>query len=324
MGQSGNKGGNMLYLDYAKPMDNGFILNFFADSADDIKEVSEGKEFIASNGMNYGVPLSGSTVVITSPDKTKETYILDDSGFWSKGKDNKIAKMAMGEMVDITAEDLRGVTDYSSDASLLKTYEKIGNVEFPSGAYISACYGAYMKSIVIPVDTIGVFERSFEGCKNLERVEWNMVDNVSEGDAYAEYFSECNNLKTIIYGEEVHMISSGACMNLVGLTNVVIKPHDVSDPYFIGAQAFAGCENLVQLTLPKNLRVIGETAFGIGSPTNKATITFLDDENVPGLEGDPFIAENLNKIIVPKGCGEMYRSAPIWSNYADFIEEAAE
>lgn len=314
----------MLYLDYAKPMDNGFILNFFADSADDIKEVSEGKEFIASSGVNYGAPLSGSTVVITSPDKTKETYILDDSGFWSKGKDNKIAKMVMGEMIDITAEDLRGVTDYSYDASLLKTYEKIGSVEFPSGAEIENLSGANMRSIIIPFDARGVAIQSFSGCNNLEQVEWNIEVNNFDDDAGGFYFDECKKLKTIIYGEKVRKIARAACEGVTSLTRVIIKPHDIFHPYFIGGTAFSGCENLTQLTLPKNLKVIEENALWLGSPTNKATITFLDDKNVPMLDNDPFLAENLNKIIVPAGCGEMYKSAPIWSNYADFIEEAAE
>lgn len=73
----------MLYLDYAKKTENGYILNFFADSVDDIAEVSNGKEFVTKNGTNYGVPLASSTVVITLPDKTKKTYVLNNDGEWS-------------------------------------------------------------------------------------------------------------------------------------------------------------------------------------------------------------------------------------------------
>ena len=75
----------MLYLDYAKPVEGGYILNFFADSVDDIKEVSGKKEFITKNGTNYGVPLAGSTVVITAPNKDKKTFVLSESGEWSEG-----------------------------------------------------------------------------------------------------------------------------------------------------------------------------------------------------------------------------------------------
>lgn len=76
----------MLYLDYAKQMQNGYILNFFADNEKDIEEVSGGKEFITRNGLSYGSPLAGSTIVITNPDKTKTTFVLNNNGEWKESK----------------------------------------------------------------------------------------------------------------------------------------------------------------------------------------------------------------------------------------------
>nr|DAG57996.1 MAG TPA: hypothetical protein [Caudoviricetes sp.] len=75
----------MLYLDYAKPIGEGYILNFFADKVEDIQEVSNGKRFVTKNGMDYGVPMASSTVVITTPDKIKKTYILGEDGEWKEG-----------------------------------------------------------------------------------------------------------------------------------------------------------------------------------------------------------------------------------------------
>lgn len=75
----------MIYLDYAKSMANGYILNFFADAEEDIASVSNGKHFITKNGTDYGVPLPSSTIVITMPDKTKKTYILNEAGEWQLG-----------------------------------------------------------------------------------------------------------------------------------------------------------------------------------------------------------------------------------------------
>lgn len=76
----------MLYLDYAKQMQNGYILNFFADNEKDIEEISGGKEFVTRNGLSYGSPLAGSTIVITNPDKTKTTFVLNDNGEWKESK----------------------------------------------------------------------------------------------------------------------------------------------------------------------------------------------------------------------------------------------
>ena len=75
----------MLYLDYAKPVEGGYILNFFADKVEDMDSITGGKEFVTKNGTNYGVPLKGSTVVITSPDKEKKTFVLDANGEWNEG-----------------------------------------------------------------------------------------------------------------------------------------------------------------------------------------------------------------------------------------------
>lgn len=75
----------MLYLDYAKPVKGGYILNFFADKVEDMESITGGKEFITKNGTNYGVPLKGSTVVITAPDQVKRTFVLDENGDWNEG-----------------------------------------------------------------------------------------------------------------------------------------------------------------------------------------------------------------------------------------------
>ena len=75
----------MLYLDYAKVTPNGYILNFFADKEADLADISNGKRFVTKNGIDYGVPQPSSTVVITMPDKTKKTYVLNEAGEWQEG-----------------------------------------------------------------------------------------------------------------------------------------------------------------------------------------------------------------------------------------------
>ena len=76
----------MLYLDYAKPLADGkYILSFFADKEADLADISNGKRFVTKNGIDYGVPQPSSTVVITMPDKTKKTYVLNEAGEWQEG-----------------------------------------------------------------------------------------------------------------------------------------------------------------------------------------------------------------------------------------------
>lgn len=80
-----NGGLYMLYLDYAKKKENGYILNFFADSYDDLEEVSDGKEYITLNGVNYGVPMAESVVTITNKNGEKTTYVMGGDGQWVQG-----------------------------------------------------------------------------------------------------------------------------------------------------------------------------------------------------------------------------------------------
>lgn len=73
----------MLYLDYAKPLADGkYILSFFADSAADLQSISHGQKFVTKNGTDYGVPQAGSTVIVTSPNSSKTTYVMDAEGIW--------------------------------------------------------------------------------------------------------------------------------------------------------------------------------------------------------------------------------------------------
>lgn len=75
----------MLYLDYAKQTENGYIMNFFANSVEDLEDISEGKEFVTKNGTNYGVPAPQSVVTITNRDGEKTTYLMGEDGNWIPG-----------------------------------------------------------------------------------------------------------------------------------------------------------------------------------------------------------------------------------------------
>ena len=104
----------MLYLDYVKKMDNGYIMNFFADKEEDILTVSDGKPFVTNNGTNYGAPLESSTIVITMPDKTKKTYVLMGNGMWreeSLGENNKTFDGGVGlpnQVINLLAAAQKG------------------------------------------------------------------------------------------------------------------------------------------------------------------------------------------------------------------------
>ena len=74
----------MYYLDYAKQVGDRYILNFFADSAEDLKDVPTDKPYITRNGTNYGIPLDTSVVTIIE-EGTKVTYVLQNGAYIAGG-----------------------------------------------------------------------------------------------------------------------------------------------------------------------------------------------------------------------------------------------
>lgn len=52
------------------------------NSVADLESISHGQKFVTKNGTDYGVPQAGSTVIVTSPNSGKTTYVMDAEGIW--------------------------------------------------------------------------------------------------------------------------------------------------------------------------------------------------------------------------------------------------
>ena len=86
----------MFYLDYAKQVGDRYILNFFADSQDDLKDVPTNKPYITRNGTNYGVPLETSVVTIVEKG-VKVNYVLQNGEYIAGGD---VAPVVKGLTID--------------------------------------------------------------------------------------------------------------------------------------------------------------------------------------------------------------------------------
>lgn len=123
----------MLYLDYAKPLADGkYILNFFADSVADLESISHGQKFVTKNGTDYGVPQPGSTVVVTSPNSGKTTYVMDAEGIWVVTEDISYSAVVANPSDEATAklEKLK-VNDTTYATGGGKYYKHVVNLKVP-------------------------------------------------------------------------------------------------------------------------------------------------------------------------------------------------
>lgn len=174
-------------------------------------------------------------------------------------------------------------------------YDTHGNPTYNKAAlYIKNTNGTYelLEHLIIPDTVITMNNYMFYGCSSLISVI--IPDSVTKISSDA--FSRCNNLTSVTIGNGVTEVSG---------------------------YAFYDCTALTSITIPNNVTKISSQALRIGLDNTKATITFLGTIP-PSISSNTFIANYLEKIIVPKGCAETYKTATNWANFADYIEEAAE
>ena len=129
----------MLYLDYAKQTEDGYIMNFFANSVEDLEDISEGKEFVTKNGTNYGVPAPQSVVTITNKDGEKTTYLMGEDGNWIPGVVNPTDYYTK-KQVDAKLEGKEGkITDINlTETGTTITYDATDGITLNSTARLTS------------------------------------------------------------------------------------------------------------------------------------------------------------------------------------------
>ena len=152
-------------------------------------------------------------------------------------------------------------------------------------------------------------------------------------------FYQCSSLIEII-GTKAKTIASQICNNCTSLRKAsfpefagtvptmfnnctALEEVDFPKATSYGANCFKGLTALKRLVVPATVKTIGANSLNCGSEENKTTFIF-EGTTPPTIQSSTFIAENIEKIIVPIGCGDVYRNATNWTTFADYIEEAEE
>ncbi len=281
----------MLYLDYAKQMNNGYILNFFADNENDILEVADGKEFITKNGTNYGVPLASSTVVITMPDKSEKTYVLNDEGVWEIGGEKSGTEVEVNVETTDQDEDLKslkvGDTTYNNIkmtpvfGTVLPSFEALKGVEYKKKIYR------------VPVGMIPAFGTVLPSNEALKGVEYNeKIYRIPVGMIPAQSTAVVTggNITKMEYNGEIY--STGVSINSDSydymkkdVLNYIVNNDTVySLPEYEGLVPYSGTENPT-----KELSVVQDsstgTIYSVGGGTKLLLIecTYTSEGEVPNI-----------------------------------------
>lgn len=253
-------------------------------------------------------------------------------------KDNKLVSFIDGSLTEITADDLVGATKIANYAFYKNgnvinitipdnvtsigqeafRHSRITNVIIQEGLTDIGNYAfhecSYLKNIQLPNSLTSIGSYAFSNCSGLESIQLpNSLTSIG-----ASAFQGCK-IKNIVIPNKITSIEASTFLGCQSLTTIVIQGSVKS----IGYAAFRSCSSLTSITIPNSVISLDRYALVIGNSTNKATITFKST-TPPTIGSDTFTASYLEKIIVPNGSGEAYKTATNWSAFADYIEEATE
>ena len=150
-----------------------------------------------------------------------------------------------------------------------------------------------LRIINIPEELVSIDLNAFKSCDNLQQVIWSAKCCM---DIYYGMFSECSNLSSFIFGENVEQIQQGLCSGLEKITSIHI-PKSVKN---IGEGAFEYCSHLEKIT------VSGENVYYDNRNDSNAIIETPTNTLVRGCE-NTIIPDSVVKIgnYAFSGCEKM-------------------
>lgn len=232
----------------------------------------------------------------------------------SSSSSSKLPSLVDRTITEVAATDLQGATNIGVGA--FWQCENLTSVTIPENiTYIkekafTSC--SELVDIVIPDSVTKIGFEAFSSCSKLITINLpNTITSISSG-----MFYYCTSLTNIVIPNSVTKIEHNAFYGCHSLTSLTISNEVTS----IGANAFYDCKLLTSITIPSGVTSIGAGSLEIGTSKNKATIT-MKSTTPPTIQKSTFNSSYLNKIIVPAGTANTYKSATNWAVFANYIQE---
>ena len=223
-----------------------------------------------------------------------------------------------------------------------------GIIEIPDFAFSNVLTGCKIKSVSIPSKVKSIGECAFSYCTELATLTINNgLESIGR-----QAFTACKGLTSLIIPKSVTSISEAAFSECSNLTNLVVDDGNtcytsdngclfskdgttllfcgaVSGHYTvqgsvtrIGDCAFTSNDKVTSVTIPSSVTIIGDTVFHSCVSLESVTILATTPPALGEEETNVFYNTTCS-IIVPAGCGEAYKAATNWQEYADRIVEAS-
>lgn len=289
----------------AEPNAQQVFFGTFNGVSDSVTTPTSGELTIEGDCAAFGI----GTYSKTSKDLIKPCYtgITAISDF---GGTNKIVDSAFGKpnysCTKITTVEIQGTVASIGDAAFfgctgLKSVTIKNGVKNISHYAFNMCRG--LLSVTIPASLTTIGNNPFN---NLNK---NNILNVDSKNTSFKMDGNC-------------LIEVATNRLISGFLDSIIPSYVTS----IGIAAFHYFEDLTSIVIPAAVTSIGDNAFfacrGLSCVTMLAGTPPALGEKVFHIDTNGNIIAGLT-ITVPKGCGEAYKAADGWSEYADYIVEAS-
>ncbi len=193
-------------------------------------------------------------------------------------------------------------------------------------------YNGTATEITIPDSTVEIAASAFADNNKIEKVTIGKNVEIIADSAFAN----CHNLKTVTFAEGSKIKEIGrSAFAASGLTSIDFPSSitTLGETGFFGTyltavtiggnitalpdSIFYSCPELETVTIGSGIKSIGNEAF---SNCDKLKTIICKAENPPTLGGYILTAIEGLQIKVPAGSVDKYKSAPIWSTYAQYIK----
>ncbi len=204
-----------------------------------------------------------------------------------------------------------------------------------------------LKNIALPNNTSGIGNAAFSHCSRLTTI--NLPKSITNIGANAFYecdqilsltiprnasnigtlaFSRCKNLSQVIIDEDnTHFAFKDGVLYNKNNSTLIAYLFDTSSNYIITEginkiedYAFADCETLTSISIPKSVNYIGNHAF---QNCSKLAEIIILNPNPPGLGSEVFlnIDKSATSLQVPIGADRNFKNAGQWKEFTHLSDE---
>lgn len=215
--------------------------------------------------------------------------------------------------------------DYKANGAAMEIINQSGITELVLAEGITSMYAEMfletpdLQKVVLPSTITEIPEECFSTCLKLSEVTANgVLTNVGKYAFWGDPITDFSVFKF----KDGATLDEGA-FNGCAFTTIDV-PEGVTS---LGKHCFANCKYVTSITIPASVTSIGAIAFGEDKALkeihvkggNPATLSTNDKTGSDSFAMLDFAAQGIT-IYVPSASVDAYKSAPIWSNYADYIK----